>query len=142
MQLTRYTDYSLRVLIFLAIRENNKRVTITHISDHFDIPRNHLVKVVHELGRLGYINTARGKNGGICLGLPADQIYISDVVEKMENTLEIVNCEAPSPCPLISNCKLKIVLKDATQAFMAVLSEYTIADLQATSSEIKVLLRL
>ncbi|MBE9563818.1 MAG: Rrf2 family transcriptional regulator, partial [Proteobacteria bacterium] len=100
MQLTHYTDYGLRVLIFLCIQEAEQRVTISEISEHFNIPRNHLVKVVHRLGQLNYIHTNRGKNGGIILGHAADKIVIGDIVRQMESTLDIVNCESPCPCPI------------------------------------------
>jgi len=142
MQLTRYTDYSLRVLIFLSLQEGEQRITITNIAEQFNIPRNHLVKVVHKLGKLNYINTIRGKNGGVSLGKAADQIRIGDVVQKMENTLDIVKCESPSPCPLIPSCKLKSILHNAADAFIHTLNQYTIADLQQAPDQLKVLLRM
>jgi len=142
MQLTRYTDYSLRVLIFLSLQDDEERITITNIAEQFNIPRNHLVKVVHKLGKLNYINTTRGKNGGVCLGKTADLIRIGDVVQSMENTLDIVKCEIPSPCPLIPNCKLKSILHSAADAFINTLNQYTIADLQQAPDQLKVLLRM
>ena len=135
MQLTRYTDYSLRVLIFLSLQKDEQRITITDIATHFYIPRNHLVKVVHKLGLLNYVHTTRGKNGGVRLGAPADKIRIGDIVQKMENTLDIVNCDAPSPCPLTPDCKLKSILYKATDAFIITLNQYTIADLQQSPDQ-------
>lgn len=140
MQLTHYTDYGLRVLIFLSIQENEQRVTISEIAEHFKIPRNHLVKVVHRLGQLEFIHSTRGKNGGIVIGQPSDQIHIGDVVRKMESTLDIVNCESPSPCPLNPSCRLKSILQSAGDAFLNVLDQYTIADLQHAPGQLNVLL--
>jgi len=141
MQLTHYTDYSLRVLIFLSLQDGAQRVTISDIAGHFKIPRNHLVKVVHKLGILNYINTTRGKNGGICLGKAAGEIRIGEVVRHMENRLDIVDCDSPSPCPIKSNCLLKSILHEASNAFLKVLDQYTIADLQQKPDQLKSLLQ-
>jgi len=140
MQLTHYTDYSLRVLIFLSLQEDGQRITITDIAEHFAIPRNHLVKVVHRLGQLNYIDTTRGKNGGIRLAQPADQIGIGEVVRQMEATLDIVNCQSPSPCPIRSECQLKSILDLAADAFLDVLDQYTITDLNQKSAQLRKLL--
>jgi len=140
MQLTHYTDYSLRVLIFLSLQEAGRRVTISDIAEHFQIPRNHLVKVVHKLGQINYIATSRGKNGGICLERPAGQIRIGDVVRQMEARLDVVDCNSPSPCPIKPNCQLKSILQQAGDAFLNVLDGYTIADLQQKPEQLKTLL--
>lgn len=142
MQLTRYTDYSLRVLIFLSLQNDKQLITISDIAEHFDIPRNHLVKVVHRLGILGLINTTRGKKGGICLASSAAQIGIGDVIRKMEKTLDIVQCDTPTPCPIGGNCKLKSILTQAANAFLGVLDQYTIADLAQAPDELKGLLHI
>ena len=142
MQLTHYTDYSLRVLIYLSLKDDKQPATIANIAEHFNIPRNHLVKVVHKLGLLNYVHTSRGKNGGIRLGMAADQIRIGDVVREMESTLNIINCDAPSPCPLTPDCKLKSILFLATDAFMGVLNQYTISDLQSSPEKLKELLHI
>ena len=140
MQLTHYTDYGLRVLIFLSIQEEKQRVTISEIADHFKIPRNHLVKVVHRLGQLNYIQTTRGKHGGIILGRSIDEINIGEIVRQMEANLDVVNCESPFPCPIKPDCQLKSILHKAGDAFLNVLDQYTIADLQQSSDQLKVLL--
>ena len=142
MQLTRYTDYSLRVLIFLSLQEENQRITITNISEHFNIPRNHLVKVVHKLGKLNFVHTTRGNNGGVRLGKAAHEINIGDVVREMENTLEAVDCTSPSLCPLAANCELKSILTQASNAFLKVLDNYTVADLQQQPEQLKTLLHM
>jgi len=140
MQLTHYTDYSLRVLIFLSLQDDKQRVTISDIAEHFQIPRNHLVKVVHKLGLLNYIDTTRGKNGGLRLKMSAGQIRIGEVVRNMEARLDVVDCDSPFPCPIKPDCQLKSILQQAGDAFLNVLDAYTIADLQQQPDELKVLL--
>lgn len=140
MQLTRYTDYSLRVLIYLAIQEQGVRVTVSEISEHFDIPKNHLVKVVHHLGKLNYIHTIRGKNGGIFLAKKPQEMGVGDIIRNMENNLQIVDCKSPSPCPILPICLLPSILSKAGEAFLNVLDQYTIAGLLKQSGQLKSLL--
>ena len=129
MQLTLYTDYSLRVLIYLGI--NPQRLgTITDIAQSYGISRNHLVKVVHNLATQGYINTSRGRGGGITLARPATEINIGDVVRHTEVNFHLVECfdRERNTCPIAAACILKGALHEAQQAFMAVLDRYTLAD--------------
>ncbi|ACL72532.1 Rrf2 family protein [Thioalkalivibrio sulfidiphilus HL-EbGr7] len=127
MQLTRHTDYALRVLIYLAV--NPDRLSrITDIAEAYDISRHHLVKVVHELAGHGHILTYRGKHGGMRLARPPAEIRIGDVVRDMEENLEIINCSAPM-CIILPDCRLKGVLNDARDAFMATLDRVTLAEL-------------
>lgn len=140
MQLTRYTDYSLRVLIYLALQEEGVRVTVSEISEHFDIPKNHLVKVVHHLGKLNYINTTRGKNGGICLAKKPEEMGVGDIIRNMEHNLKIVDCQSPSACPILPICLLPSILSRAGDAFLNVLDQYTIAGLLSQSGQLKSLL--
>lgn len=128
MQLTKYTDFALRTLIFLGLQRSADRITITQVSEHFAIPRNHLIKVVHQLGKLGFVETVRGKGGGIRLGLAAEQINLRAVVEATEETLQPVNCEQPR-CPIQHNCRLQQILFAAQEAFLSELARYTLADL-------------
>ncbi|WP_018140060.1 Rrf2 family transcriptional regulator [Thioalkalivibrio sp. ALJ7] len=127
MQLTRYTDFSLRVLMYLTVQPRNQRVTVSDISEQFTIPRNHLVKIVHQLGQKGYIITRRGKGGGISLACEPAEINVGSVVKDMEPNLNVVECENPI-CPILPGCQLRGVLNDARDAFLAVLDGYTIAD--------------
>ena len=127
MQLTRYTDYSLRVLLYLAVHAD-RLVTISEISDAYGISRNHLVKVVHELGGLGFVRTQRGKAGGMELARPAAEINVGDVVRHTEKTLTVVNCNTPL-CPIRPACELRDILFDARDAFLAVLDQHTLRDL-------------
>ena len=140
MQLTRYTDYSLRVLIYLAIQDEGERTTVGIIAEHFNIPKNHLVKVVHHLGKLDYITTTRGKNGGISLAKKPEEIGVGDVIRNMENSLKIVDCQSPSRCPILPVCLLPSILTRAGDAFLNVLDQYTVAELIDQSSELKSLL--
>ena len=127
MQLTRHTDFALRVLIYLAV--NPGRLSrISEIAEAYQVSRHHLVKVVHQLGRTGHVKTFQGKSGGIRLGRPADEIRIGDVVRDMEQNLEIINCVAPA-CAIMPDCRLKDVLMTARDAFMATLDKVTLEDL-------------
>lgn len=128
MQLTQKTEYALRVLIYLSLQEKQKRSNITEIADCFSLSRNHIVKVVHELGKLNFIQTTRGKGGGIQLIHSTAEICIGDVVRKMEVNLDIVNCEKPA-CPILPICKLKSILNQARDAFLNTLDLYSLADI-------------
>ena len=130
MHLTRYTDYSLRTLIYLGTRPE-KLATISEIAAYHDISRNHLMKVVHQLGANGYIDTLRGKGGGIKLARPPEQIVVGDVVRSMEENMDIVACFQPdfNACVLAPACRLKTAMAEALQSFLATLDLYTLADL-------------
>jgi Rrf2 family nitric oxide-sensitive transcriptional repressor len=129
MKLTAFTDYSLRVLIYLAA-EPGRRATIAEICAAFDIKANHLSKVVHHLGKCGWVETTRGVGGGLCLGKPADDIRIGEVVRDTEGAAEPAKCFAPeSHCPIDRCCRLKGVLAEAVSAFYGVLDQYTLADI-------------
>lgn len=131
MKLTNYTDYSLRVLIFLAAKKEGELSTIQEIADIYQISKNHLMKIIHHLGQLGYIETIRGRNGGIRLGKAPRDINIGEVVSKTEEDFYIVECfkDGKSDCIISPACKLKHALFEALQAFMKVLDEYTLEDL-------------
>jgi len=129
MQLTLYTDYSLRVLLYLG--SNPRRMaTITDIAQSYKISRNHLVKVVHNLAMQGFINTTRGRGGGITLARPATEINIGDVVRHTEVNFNLVECfdRERNACPIAAACFLKGALYEAQRAFMTVLDRYTLAN--------------
>ncbi len=128
MQITRYTDYSLRVLIYLSAMPPMKLARVTDIAKGYGISRNHVVKVVHNLGRLGYIVTRQGRGGGVRLSKSPDKINLGLVVREVENTLDPVNCEATS-CPLLPSCRLYSILNQAVTAYVKTLDKYTLADL-------------
>ena len=129
MHLTRYTDYGLRVLIYLAAKPEG--ATVSEIAQAYGISRNHLVKVAHHLGRLGYIETARGKSGGLRLIREPADINVGSVVRDMEPNFHLVECfdQPGNTCPITPVCKLKGVLLEAERAFMSALAEHTLDDL-------------
>ena len=128
MQITRYTDFAFRVLLYLSGLGDGELATITDISGAYGISRNHVVKVVHHLGRQGYIHTQRGRTGGIRLNRPASDINLGDVVRTVEATLNPVNCRALE-CPLDQGCSLYTVLNQSVNAYLSVLDSYTLADI-------------
>ncbi len=127
MNLNKQTDISLRVLMHLALNPDELS-TISEIADAHNISRNHLMKVVHQLAKLGYVKSVQGRGGGIRLGCPASTINVGKVVRATETTLNIVDCVA-FDCLFTNKCTLKTALNQATDAFMSVLDDYTIADL-------------
>ena len=130
MQLTLYTDYSLRVLLYLGL--NSKRMaTITEIASSYGISRNHLVKVVNNLATQGFLHTTRGRGGGLALARPPRKIKLGDVVRHTEVSFDLVECfdRTNNTCPIAAACLLKGVLYEAHKAFMAVLDGYTLEDL-------------
>ncbi|MBZ0067954.1 MAG: Rrf2 family transcriptional regulator [Thiobacillus sp.] len=130
MQLTRFTDYSLRVLIHLATYPD-VQATVAALADEHGISRHHLTRVVHQLGIKGYIETLRGKGGGVRLARRPDQIRIGDVVRDTETGFELAECFQPGEisCRLLPSCALKPVLAEAGRAFLTSLDRYTLADL-------------
>jgi Rrf2 family transcriptional regulator, nitric oxide-sensitive transcriptional repressor len=129
MQLTSYTDYALRVLIYLAMSPE-RQATITEIADFFNISRNHLVKVVHQLGSMGFVKTTRGKGGGFSLQHPPERISIGEVVRSVENHFNWVECFDPAQqqCRLLPSCGLKHLLTRAGESYLQVLDAATLAD--------------
>ena len=130
MQLTSYTDYSLRALLYLC-KETERLVTVSEISEHYGVSKNHMVKVVHNLGINGFIHTVRGKSGGIRLAKKPEEISIADVVILTEPHMNIQECFSrdTNTCPLIDHCKLQGALYKARRAFMQVLEQQTLADM-------------
>jgi Rrf2 family transcriptional regulator, nitric oxide-sensitive transcriptional repressor len=130
MRLTNYTDYSLRVLIYLATQPNEELSNIKEIADVYGISKNHLMKVIYDLGRLGYIETIRGRNGGIRLNKRPEDINIGEVILQTEEDFYLVECFHPekNSCVISPVCSLKHALNKALDAYISVLKEYTLAD--------------
>ena len=129
MRLTVYSDYSLRVLMYVAAKPDGLS-TIREIADAYGISRNHLMKVVFELGRYGLLENLRGRSGGIRLARPADKIRIGEVVRFTESENALVECFGPgNACAITTACRLKGALNQALEAFLAVLDRYTLQDL-------------
>jgi len=142
MHLTRYTDYSLRVLMFLATAPDGFG-TIGAIAEAFDISHNHLTKVVQELARRGYVDTVRGKGGGIRLRMAPEKINVGRVIRDMEADLIVVECfHRENRCVITPKCILKNALVEAINAFMAVLDGYTLADIVGDPAQLSRLLHV
>ena len=131
MRLTMYTDFSLRILIYLGSKEPGTLSTVQEISSAYNISKNHLMKVTFELGKAGFIQTVRGRNGGIQLAEQPENINIGVVVRKMEDDFHLVECfdREHNRCPIAPVCGLRGVLGQALQAYLAVLDGYTLEDL-------------
>jgi Rrf2 family nitric oxide-sensitive transcriptional repressor len=127
MKLSLYTDYALRVLLYLGANQG-RRVTIAEIAECYAISHEHLRKIIHLLGQLGYIETYRGKSGGFELKTDATQINIGEVVAATEPRQAVVDCSS-QPCVLVSACSLQTALRRAEEAFYATLHSYSLADL-------------
>ncbi|WP_211829804.1 Rrf2 family transcriptional regulator [Kistimonas asteriae] len=128
MRLTTFTDIGLRALMYLATRPEGYKSSISEVTEAYDLSRNHVVKVVHQLARAGLIHSIRGKGGGIMLGKPADEIRIGQVVMALEESLQVVDCTKPV-CKILPACRLKGVLQEGVDAFIGVLDQYTLSDL-------------
>jgi len=131
MRLTMYTDFSLRILIYLGSKEPGTLSTVQEISSAYNISKNHLMKVTFELGKAGFIRTVRGRNGGIELADKPENINIGTVVRKMEDDFHLVECfdREHNRCPIAPVCGLRGVLGQALQAYLSVLDGYTLEDL-------------
>jgi len=143
MQLSTFTDYALRVLIAVGAKRDDERATVAAIAAQFAISQNHVVKVVHHLSRAGYLATVRGKGGGLRLARAADQIGVGDVIRMTETRFEIVPCfnaAKRGQCAIEPACILKRALRQASQAFLAVLDDYTLADLLEPENRLRKLL--
>lgn len=143
MRLTQFTDYTLRVLIYLGARDDDAGLaTIGDIANAYGISQNHLMKVVHHLSKHGFVETVRGKGGGMKLARPADQINIGEVVRGAEVDVALVECLQPASgangagCAIMPMCELQSLLVRATEAFFAVLDRQTLADLVQPKSQL------
>lgn len=137
MRLTAYSDYALRVLIYLTIQDE-RLATIREISEQYGISRNHLMKLVHDLGKHGYVDTVRGKNGGLRIGRDPAKLSVGEVVRAMEKDMSIVECFDPEnyDCRIAETCALKGIMRKAVKSFLEVLDEYTIKDLTKPKSKL------
>jgi Rrf2 family nitric oxide-sensitive transcriptional repressor len=142
VRLTVYTDYSLRMLMYLAVN-GDTRATIAEVAGAYGVSKAHLNKVAHRLGLAGYVETARGKGGGLRLAKPAHAIRLGDVVRCVEPDMALVPCFEPgaASCPIVPACGLRGALHEARQAFLAVLDRYSLADLVQRRTELAALLR-
>jgi Rrf2 family nitric oxide-sensitive transcriptional repressor len=138
MRLTRFTDYSIRVLIYLGLQGDDHLISIKEIADTYHISNNHLVKIVHELGKLGLVETIRGRGGGIRLAMNPGDINLGWVVRQTEEDFDVVECfnSQSNTCILSGACKLKGVLRRAVEAYLSVLDGCTLADIISNKEEL------
>jgi len=132
MHLTKFTDYALRTLMYLALQPQ-RLVTIAELGQVYAVPHNHLMKIVQRLARRGLIETVRGKGGGMRLARPAASIRVGDVVRETEENMDLAECfdAANRSCPMLPRCVLKSALATAGERFLETLNDYTLADLIA-----------
>jgi Rrf2 family nitric oxide-sensitive transcriptional repressor len=132
MQLTRYTDYALRIMLHVGAHEDLS--SIGQIAGAYGISKNHLMKVVQHLGQGGFLETIRGRNGGLRLGRPAEDITVGQIVRHTEQGFDLVDC---TNCLVAPACTLPRILGEATQAFLAVLDRYTVSDILARKIDLQ-----
>lgn len=144
MNLKKYTDYALRILIYTGMKPNGQLSSIKEISEVYGISQHHLGKIVHELTKLELINSTRGRNGGISLAMPADEINVGRVVRMLETDFVLLECfdQGTNHCIISPGCTLKHALNKALQAFFQVLDQYTIKDLISNEAELRELMGL
>jgi len=144
MHLTSFTDYTLRVLIYLGVhRQEGRLATIGDVATTYGISENHLMKIVHHLAKQGYVETTRGKGGGMRLARAPEQINIGDVVRGAEEDLAVVECFQRDNlnCPIVPVCALRGILGCAMSAFFQVLDGQTLADLLTPQEQLVTLFR-
>ena len=143
MQLTQYTDYSLRVLIYLA-KNPEGLATVSEIAEYHGISRNHLVKVIHNLATKGFILTTRGRNGGMKLSRPPAKIILGDVIRNTEPNFDIAECfnSANNCCVITLGCGLKSIFREAQTGFIKAMDKYTLADAVTRDSPLSKPIRL
>ncbi|MEI6559489.1 MAG: Rrf2 family transcriptional regulator [Rhodospirillaceae bacterium] len=140
MRLTRYTDFCFRVLIHAGLKDGSLSTT-REISDRYGISSNHLMKVVYDLNIKGYLETVRGKNGGIRLGRLPEQINLGTLIRDIEDDMALVECHtSESQCRIGSACLLRGVIGEGLRAFLGVLDRYTLADLLEPRADLSRLL--
>jgi len=142
MQLTQFTDFSLRALIYIATKKT--KCTINDIANAYNISDNHLIKIIHNLSKLELINTTRGKNGGITLAANPAKINLGTLIQQLESHFDLVPCfnAEKSNCCIAPACKLKRILQEAQKSFMNVLNQYTLADVLQNQSDLRRLLHI
>ena len=129
MQLNRFTDYGLRVLIYLCSQPEEERTSLEFLSEHFTINKHHLHKISQRLSQLGWIVSARGKKGGVSLNKNARELSLATIVSELEPDMVPIDCKGIE-CPIEGTCRLQTVLIHASKAFMDVLGNYRLEDLK------------
>ncbi|SER10754.1 transcriptional regulator, BadM/Rrf2 family [Amphritea atlantica] len=135
MRLSAFTDFGLRTLMYLATLEEARLSSVAEVSAVYQVSQSHMVKVIGQLAKLGYVQTIRGKNGGIRLAQSPESINIGDVIEQLENHLDGVDCLSTS-CQLLPCCELKKALMEGMRAFINTMRQYTLADLMVNKRQL------
>jgi Rrf2 family nitric oxide-sensitive transcriptional repressor len=140
MKLTQFTDLGLRILMYLSYEEREQPVKIIEMSEQFNIPRNHLIKVVNKMAKLGWVSTERGRYGGVRLAIGPQQLSVGKIVRELEESLQLVACDS-GPCSFVNNCGAQAMFARAMQQFMRELDSHSLADVVAgnVSQDIKLL---
>ena len=141
MQLTKFADYGLRTLMVLAMLPEGTVLTIAQLSLQLEVSENHLVKLVHMLGKKGWVRTVRGVGGGVFLLQDTRAIPLGVMLQQLEANTALVDCNAP-PCRLRGACQLKTALNSAMEAFFALLNQYCLQDLVSTPEMQKALTQI
>ena len=128
MRLTQFTDYALRLLLFMAANEG-RRITIAEVAEANAISRHHLMKVAHRLAKTGILTPSRGRTGGLKLARPPEAITLGEVLRATEPDFALVACMAGERCALAPNCKLPHALDEALSAFLSTADRRSIASL-------------
>ncbi|HHX8430795.1 TPA: Rrf2 family transcriptional regulator [Legionella pneumophila] len=142
MQLTQFTDYSLRALIYIALKKDI--CTIKDITEAYTLSGHHMIKIIHNLAKIGLIKTTRGKNGGITMAVNPLEINLGALILKLESNFDLVPCfnKEKANCCIAPVCKLKHILYQAQKSFMNVLNQFTLADIVHNKIELKSLLNI
>lgn len=142
MRLTYQTDYSLRLLMYLAV-QGERRSSIREIANQYGISENHLMKVTQKLAALGYVDALRGRSGGLKLARPAEHIRVGEIVRAMEPDFAIVECFADAKnCNITPACTLRHVLDEARESFLGVLDSHTLKQLVARPGKLRIALNI
>lgn len=143
MRMTLHTDYALRMLIYLAMRDG-RPCTVNDVAQGYGISRNHLLKVALGLARMGLVKTTRGRSGGLSLARRPGEINLGAVIRGMEEDFAVVEClqAGGGACAISPTCRLKGIVSEALEAYLAVFDRHTLADLSHNGGELATLLAL
>lgn len=132
MQLTRFSDYALRMLMYVSRGDGSRPITIAEVGQQFDISHNHLVKVAARLSKLGWLTATRGRHGGLQLGPGAERLSVGTILRELEGHRSIIDCADP-PCALNGSCRLKRALDEAEEAFYRALDGITLGEVSGNN---------
>lgn len=128
MHITQFTDIGLRVLMYLTQHQRESLITIAELAEQFQLSHNHLIKVVNQLVKLGWVEATRGRNGGLRLGISAHQLRLGAIIRVLEDEEHLIDCDK-AVCALDGNCRLQGILAQGLAQFHQWLDQYTLADM-------------